>query len=73
MDSSTGKLYPSIEAARENFEQLGMSAEETNVHMNDLVEITGTEKAVGSISDAVKANRRRKDKEARKSRKKNRK
>ncbi len=41
--------------------------------MNDIVEISGSEKAVKSISNAVKAAHRRKDKVARKARKKNRK
>ncbi len=72
MDSHTGELYASLGEAQEAFKKSGMSAEETAIRMKDFVEITGTEKAVKSISDAIKANRRRKDKAARKSRKKNR-
>ncbi len=79
MDPKTGDLYPSIEEARRDI--LGnpkITEAEANLRVNDLVEITGTEKAVKSVSAAVKADRRRKDnhhknKEARNSRKKNRK
>ncbi len=73
MDSKTGDLYPSIKEARIAFGNIGGTAKEAR--MNDLVEISGTEKAVKSISASVKAdrNRKRKNKEARNSRRKNRK
>jgi len=73
MDSRTGDLYSSRTEAQEFFERTGLSEEETRVRMSNLVEISGTEKAVGSISDDVKEAHRRKNKTARKSRKKNRK
>ncbi len=73
MDSQTGDLYSSRTAAQEFFERAGLSEEETSIRMSDIVEISGTEKAVGSISDDVKEAHRRKNKAARKSRKKNRK
>jgi hypothetical protein len=73
MDSKTGQLYPSIDDAKKAFESLGMAAKEASTRMNDVVEITGTEEAVQSISDSVKADRRRKNKAARKARKRNRK
>ncbi len=71
MDSTSGKLYPSFNDARIDFENKGMSEEEINEHMDNLVEISGTEKAVRSISDAAKSDRRRKNKTARKARKRN--
>ncbi len=72
MDSKTGEMYLSIEAAREAIEKEGKSEKETNARMRDIVQVSGSEKAVKSISDAVKADRRRKNKAARKSRKQNR-
>ncbi len=73
MDSQTGDLYSSKKAAQDFFERARLSEKERNDRMNDIVEISGSEKAVKSISDAVKAAHRRKDKVARNSRKKNRK
>ncbi len=71
MDSTSGKLYPSFNDARIDFENKGMSEEEINEHMDNLVEISGTEKAVQSISDTLKKDRRRKNKAERKARKRN--
>lgn len=62
MDTTTGNLYPS--AAK---------AFEAGVDPNNVVEISGSWSAVVAVSDAVKKERRRKNKQARKSRKKNRK
>jgi hypothetical protein len=73
MDSRTGEIYPSINDAKKAFESFGMAAKEVTARMNDLVEVSGTEEAVQSISDSVKADRRRKNKAARKARKRNRK
>ncbi len=71
MDSTSGELYSSTNEARKAFENMGMSAKETKARMNDLVEITGNEEAVQSISDTVKKDRRRKNKAERKARKRN--
>ncbi len=73
MDSQTGDLYSSKKAAQDFFERARLSEKERNDRMNDIVEISGSENAVKSISDAVKAAHRRRDKVARKARKKNRK
>ncbi len=72
MDARTGQVYPSLTLAQEAIEKEGKSEKDTNARMKDLVEISGTEKSIKSISDAVKADRRRKNKAARKSKKKNR-
>ncbi len=73
IDSRTGELYSSFNDARKAYENLGMSAKKTEASMKNLVEIYGNEEAVGSISKAVKADRRRKDKATSKPCKKNRK
>ncbi len=71
MDSTSGEVYSSINDARKAFENAGLSAKETKARMDDLVEITGNEEAVQSISDTIKKDRRRKNKAARKARKRN--
>ncbi len=71
MDSTSGELYSSTNEARKAFENMGLSAKETKARMDDLVEITGNEEAVQSISDTVKKDRRRKNKAERKARKRN--
>lgn len=62
MDSNTGKLYSQNAAAIED----GIAAA-------DLVSMEGSIEAIISISTAVKKDRRKKNKKARESRKKNRK
>ena len=61
MDSRTGEMYPSIEAARKAL-----------VPKEYLVALEGEARAVRSISDAVKQARRAQSKRARASRKRNR-